>query len=126
MTLSVDEELIVATFSKYILMYKTKDEAIAYLFRDMLLRHGIYSINYKNRLVVTGYFQDMMDIINPNIGNYFSSFDIDTEGKSIEIQFYADPPRKNESDFKTREEYFDYINNLDLEAKRKRINLELE
>lgn len=125
MEYSIDRDEILSEFPKYLLYYKTKDEAIAYLLRDQLRKKGVESINYTNRLLMTSYFQDMMDVVNPYIGNIYSAFDMDAVGKEITIQFYADSPEKTRADFETLQEYATYIESLDLEKKRKEITVNL-
>lgn len=82
-----DPNNVILTFPKYVLTYSNFYEAIAYLLRDILHELSI-KINSGNKLVVAGLFQDVFDTINPNVGNIFSSFEIDEEYQGFTIIFF--------------------------------------
>lgn len=82
-----DQNNVIATFPKYVLIYSNFYEAIAYLLRDILYELSI-KINKTNRLIVAGLFQDVFDTINPSVDNIFSSFDINEEYQGFTILFF--------------------------------------
>ncbi len=77
MKYSVDDKKVISEYSKYLLIYKDPDKAIAYLLRDLMIDLKITNVDRTNRLVLSAFFQDVFEVINPYVGNIFSSFDVD-------------------------------------------------
>ena len=77
MKYSVDQNKIIAEYSKHLLTCDDSDTAMALLIRDAMYEMDVKTVSMKNRLTLTSIFQDMMDAVNPHAGNIFSAFDID-------------------------------------------------
>ena len=74
----VDPNKIIADFSKSLLIQDNNmDTAMAYLLRDIMYELEIKRVDRTNRLKLVSLFQDIMDVINPTVGNIFSAFDMD-------------------------------------------------